>query len=167
MSADEQRKELEKKLAASNAAVVVLIDELDRVEDEDVRAVAQLVKAVGDIRGISYVVAYDPERVVDALGRGNRQDRERTGSLYLEKIIQHPIPLRPLFENDVRSLLELCTVSKSGLPFSSPDGSDDVTKTIVRSISTPREIKRLVGAFSVLNEMTKGEISPSDLLGYC
>ena len=63
---DEERKSLETKIAATRSAIVVLIDELDRVEDGEVRAVAQLVKAVGDIKGISYLVAYDPKRVADA-----------------------------------------------------------------------------------------------------
>ncbi|MGK3151703.1 P-loop NTPase fold protein, partial [Staphylococcus shinii] len=79
LSPQEERRKLEKKLADAKIAVVVLIDELDRVEDDEVRAVAQLVKAIGDIKGISYLVAYDPERVADALGRGSGDDRRRTG----------------------------------------------------------------------------------------
>lgn len=49
LSPDEERKALEKKIAQMQVAVVVLIDELDRVDDDEVRAVAQLVKAAGDM----------------------------------------------------------------------------------------------------------------------
>ena len=79
LTPDIERRSLEKKIAGAKCAVVVLIDELDRIEDDEVRAVAQLIKAVGDIKGVSYLVAYDPDRVVDALGRGNGEERRRSG----------------------------------------------------------------------------------------
>jgi predicted KAP-like P-loop ATPase len=45
--------------------VVVLIDELDRLRDDEVRTVAQLVRAVADFPHVSYVLAYDQRRVED------------------------------------------------------------------------------------------------------
>lgn len=168
LSPHDERRNLEKKLANAKIGVVVLIDELDRVEDDEVRAVAQLVKAIGDIQGISYLVAYDPERVADALGRGSGDDRRRTGESYLEKIIQHPIPLRPLFEHDVKALLDaLLDHHGLSLPENMPDEESKVVEHIRQSALTPRELKRLVGSYAVLDRMLRKEISPADLLGYC
>ncbi len=168
LSPQEERRKLENKLADAKIAVVVLIDELDRVEDDEVRAVAQLVKAIGDIKGISYLVAYDPERVADALGRGSGDDRRRTGEAYLEKIIQHPIPLRPLFTHDVSALLDaLLNHHDLALPADLPDEEEKVVEHIRQSAVTPRELKRLVGSYAVLDRMLRQEISPADLLGYC
>ena len=167
-SPEEERRALERKLHGLNAAVVVLIDELDRVEDEEVQAVAQLIKAIGEIKGISYLVAYDPDRVADALGRGDGMERRQSGQLYLEKIIQHPIPLRPLFDEDVEVLLA-ATIREFGVEF--PEAISEREKRILgelkRQISTPREIKRLVGAFAVIERAIHGEICPFDVLGYC
>jgi hypothetical protein len=168
LSPDEERRSLEVKLAAANIAVVVLIDELDRVEDEEVRAVAQLVKAVGDIKGISYLVAYDPTRVAQALGRGTDADeRRRTGEAYLEKIVQYAIPLRPLFEDDARALLG-SALATYGVVLEAPasDYQRAIIDELIRSARTPREIKRLVGAHAVLEEIVRGEICPYDVLGY-
>lgn len=168
LSASQERKKLEAKLADANIAVVVLIDELDRVEDDEVRAVAQLVKAVGDIKGISYLVAYDPERVAQALGKGTTpEEKQRTGESYLEKIIQFPIPLRPLFEDDARDLL-LYAFRNNGVPMPSATEpyQKDIFDQLVRDIRTPREIKRLIGAYSVLEEIVRGEICPFDVLAY-
>lgn len=167
LSPAEERLSLEKKLKATKTAVVVLIDELDRVEDDDVRAVAQLVKAVGDIRGISYLVAYDPDRVIDALGRGEHEDRRRTGELYLEKIIQHPIPLRPLFAEDARTLLT-AALEDHGVDLLAPqsDPQREMLNHLVEVIETPREVKRLVGSFAVLEHIVRGEICPYDVLAY-
>lgn len=168
LSAEQERHSLERKLDAANVAVVVLIDELDRVEDDDVRAVAQLVKAVGDIKGVSYLVAYDPKRVAEALGRGDGETRRLTGEAYLEKIIQHPVPLRPLNTHDVQSLLA-ALLDHHGLQLPS-DLSDDeaaVLSCVQRAVETPRDLKRLVGAYAVLDRMLRREVSAADLLGYC
>ncbi|MGN7931064.1 P-loop NTPase fold protein [Sphingopyxis sp. 22461] len=165
---DEERVSLEKKLEKLGCAVVVLIDELDRVEDDEVRAVARLIKAVGEIKGLSYLVAYDPERVVEALGRGTPGERRENGARYLEKIVQHQIPLRPLFDDDTRPLLE-AALEQQGLALpDDPEASERIIfDHLVAVIETPREVKRLVGSFAVLEPAVRGEISPYDVLGYC
>jgi hypothetical protein len=163
----EERKALERKIALANIAIVILIDELDRVEDSEVRAVAQLIKAVGDIRGISYLVAYDPARVADALGRGEGDERRRSGYLYLEKIIQLPIPVRPLFADDVDALLQAALTDFGITLARSPDRDREaILNEIKRAVTTAREVKRLIGAFSILEEALRGEICPYDMLGY-
>jgi hypothetical protein len=167
-SPDEERLALERKIAEARCAVVVLIDELDRVEDDEVRAVAQLVKAVGDIKGVSYLVAYDADRVVQALGRGEGDERRRSGEHYLEKIIQHPIPLRPLFTEDTKALLE-AALADHEVEVEEPrtESQRKLLDHLIETIETPREVKRLVGAFSVLKLAVHGEICPYDVLGYC
>lgn len=168
LTAIQERKSLESKLAEVNVAVVVLIDELDRVEDEEVRAVAQLVKAVGDIKGISYLVAYDPDRVAQALGRGSSpEERRKTGESYLEKIIQFPIPLRPMFEGDAKALLlNAMEYNRVELPTADRPHQAEIYEQLLRVVRTPREIKRLIGAYSVLEEIVHGEVCPYDVLAY-
>lgn len=167
-SPEEERATLEAKIRELRCAVVVLIDELDRVEDEDVRAVARLIKAVGEIRGVSYLVAYDPGRVAEALGGGRNARCRAAGESYLEKIIQHPIPLRPLFRDDVKALLDAALADhQAALPDEPTEAEREILDRLLDAISTPREVKRLVGAFAVLEEAVRGEISPFDVLGYC
>ncbi len=164
LSPETERKRLEEKIEKLGCAVVVLIDELDRVEDDDVRAVARLIKAVGEIKGVSYLVAYDPRRVAEALGRGNPEAGER----YIEKIIQHPIPLRPLFVDDTRALLaDSLERFGSTLPAEPSESEQEILDHVIQAIETPREVKRLVGAYSVLEGAVRGEISAYDVLGYC
>jgi hypothetical protein len=168
LSPQDERRNLEKKLENANIAVVVLVDELDRVEDDEVRVVAQLVKAIGDIKGISYLVAYDPDRVADALGRGLGEERRRIGEAYLEKIIQHPIPIRPLFTHEVNDLLDaLLKRNDLELPVEISEEEKKVVAYLRDKAATPRELKRLVGSYAVLYRMLREEISPADLLGYC
>jgi len=166
-SVHERKAKLEKKIASSNLAIVVLVDELDRVERREVRAVAQLVKAIGEVKGISYLVAYDEERVIDALGHGDGPERQKRGSHYLEKIIQYPIPLRPLFIEDVERLLSKIL---DGADFFNPetrtDEQNQIFSWVIRNAKTPRDIKRLIGTFEVLIRPLRHEVCEYDVLGY-
>jgi len=100
------KKELESILAGIQRPIVVLIDELDRVEDHEIRSVAQLVRSVADFPSISYVLAYDPRRVIQALGEGAAEkEREKRGSAYLEKIVQLQVPLPITFGDELITLL--------------------------------------------------------------
>lgn len=161
------RRELEQKIADADVGIVVLIDELDRVEDDEVREVARLIKAVGDIAGISYLVAYDPQRVADALGRGDKEERRHSGEAYLEKIIQYPIPIRPLWERDISHILDaMLDGHNEGLFSSSRKDRQRVYRTVVGAIKTPRDLKRLAGAFEIFWKIGRGEVCPIDVLAY-
>lgn len=73
--------------------VVVLIDDLDRVEDDELRAMLRLVKLVGDLPNVSYVLALDFGRVREVLAGGKALSY---GQAFLEKIFQVPIYLPPI-----------------------------------------------------------------------
>jgi len=169
-SRDESLSALRKKLVAelekSDVPIVVLIDELDRIEDQEIRTVAQLVRSVVDFRGISYVLAYDHHRVVQALGEGDR------GQAYLEKIVQLPFPLPITFTEDIIRLLsaELIPLQQE-LDFPENFQNIERYKTLINIltahvIKTPRDIKRLVGTFHVFGGILNQEVDWIDLLAY-
>lgn len=161
-----QRKAINDLLSNIETPVVVLIDELDRVEDDEVRTVAQLVRAVADFPSISYVLAYDHQRVIEALGGGER------GAAYLEKIVQFPIPLPVMLPTHLRRLFEaqLKAVDADNVivkPLSSQRRYEEALKFLTPSIlKTPRDIKRLVGMYHVLTGMIGNEVDSIDLLAF-
>lgn len=168
------RKKLLKTLTMIDIPIIVMIDELDRIEDEEVRAIAQLVRAVADFPNISYLLAYDPERVIQALGRSSPDgEQRRYGRAYLEKIVQFQIPLPVSLDNEIVDLLtaELTNLGIE-LPSANPWHQNEDYKNLVgllvpNIISNPRDIKRLIGTFHVLEGMMHGEVNWVDLLGYC
>ena len=168
------RSQLTAQLESAGIPVVVLIDELDRVEDAEVKAVAQLVRSVADFPGISYVLAYDQQRVIEALG-ADAPDAERNerGRSYLEKIVQLQIPLPVTFNEEIERLLtaELTSLaSEVGLPaeFKTSPRFQYFNQILVQHvISTPRDVKRLIGTLHAIGGMVRGEVDPIDLLGYC
>lgn len=78
-----QRDAIREELRRAKARLAVFIDDLDRLTDEEVRDVAQLVKLIADFPNVVYVLAYDRARVEAALG----------GNGYVEKIVQVPLDL--------------------------------------------------------------------------
>lgn len=166
------RKKLNKLLEELAVPIIVLIDELDRIEDHEIRAVAQLVRSVADFPGISYVLAYDPKRVIQALGEGASPDaREQRGSAYLEKIVQLQIPLPVVLGDELARMLnaELVALGQ-GLPtnFQTIERYQRLSKILLGGmIQTPRDISRLVGIFHAISGMVRDEVDAIDLLGYC
>ncbi|MFJ6024254.1 P-loop NTPase fold protein [Brevundimonas sp. NPDC092305] len=152
------------------APVVVLIDELDRVEDGEVRTMAQLIRSVADFPNISYLLAYDAQRVAEALA-GAPNDPHGRGRSYLEKIVQLPIPLPILLPAELVQLIrieitrvhQLLGVKTEDLR---PGDHDRIIEVIVPDLaSTPRDIKRMVGAYHALAGMLLQEVDLADVLG--
>jgi hypothetical protein len=168
MSLNALRVQLKKELEELDVPVVVLIDEIDRVEDGEIRTVAQLVRSVVDFRGISYVLAYDPDRVIEALGAGKRE----SGRAYLEKIVQLQIPIPVTFDNEIIRLLTanlnaLETALQLPQNFAEAERFEVLMQLLAGDvIRTPRDIRRLTDTFHVLIGMLHGEVDWIDLLAY-
>jgi hypothetical protein len=160
-------------LNAAAAPIVVMIDEIDRVEDGEVRTIAQLVRSVADFPSISYVLAYDADRVVQALGSGSRaKERVQRGRDYLEKIVQFQIPIPVTFDAEIERLVttELVELSDQLGIADSIDGNRryrDLLSILAGDlIRTPRDIRRLISKFRVIAAMLHDEVDWVDLLGY-
>lgn len=154
--------------------IVVLIDEVDRLDDGEVLEIMRLVKAVADFPNVSYLIAYDVDRVVEALGASARttEDAGNRGRAYLEKIVQHQVFLPALFEAELIEMFRSevkAVASEAQFPVSrySEDRYTVVENAIVPTlIRTPRDLKRCVGIFRTLYLMVGGEVNWIDLLGY-
>jgi predicted KAP-like P-loop ATPase len=95
-SALEQKAAIDDLLRDHNEVLVVVIDDIDRLEQAEVRDIVRLVRLVGDFPNVVYVLAYSTDVVARALGTG-RGDEARViadGYAYLEKIVQvtHAVP---------------------------------------------------------------------------
>lgn len=166
------RSKLRAALEAVRAPLIVLIDELDRVEDDEVKTVARLIRSVLDFPQISYVVGYDHDRVVQALGstsRGTRRERVERGRAYLEKIVQIAIPLPITESSELKALFEaeLHGLSLDPASVDAARLTAMVNLLIPGVIQTPRDVKRVIGVLRVLRPMVEGEVDTVDLIGYC
>ncbi|MEE4190265.1 MAG: P-loop NTPase fold protein [Halieaceae bacterium] len=163
---------ISRELSLIKFPIVVLIDELDRVEDREVRAVAQLVKAVAAFPNVSYLVAYDWHRVTEALGSDHKADTNR-GQAYLEKIVQFQVDMPRIHKQKITEIfsLELSQIladgSESTLQVHEKRYIELVDYCIPDLISTPRDIKKTLGSYRALLGLMEGDIDQIDLLAYC
>lgn len=97
----EQRERVVEALGASKRRIVIIIDDIDRLSNEQIRQVFQLVTAVAKFPNTTYLLSFDREIVSRALeavqsGRGDE---------YLEKIIQLPIHIPDVSVNRLINVL--------------------------------------------------------------
>ncbi|ELC8410234.1 NTPase KAP [Clostridium perfringens] len=69
-------------LKAYNKKIVITIDDIDRLEDDEIKEIFRLVRAVGDFNNIIYLLAFDDEKVCKVFS---------SGPDYIDKIINIPI----------------------------------------------------------------------------
>lgn len=167
------RKKILSDLEKVSVPIIVLIDEIDRVDDEEIRVVAQLVRSVADFPSISYILAYDATRVIQALGAGkNEIEVQERGRGYLEKIVQLQIPLPVTFSDEVGRFLteSLGSLEGNSAPpknFENVQRYQDILALISTDlISTLRDVQRLISTYQVLKSMLVDEVDWIDLLAY-
>ncbi len=90
-SASAQRRAIRSSLRRHAQRIVVLIDDLDRLNPHEVGEVLRLVKLVADLPGVVHILSYDRRRVERSLNTLGSDD----GNAYLQKIVQASICVPP------------------------------------------------------------------------
>lgn len=148
-------------LEKSGKRFLVTIDDIDRLTDEEVTSIMRMVKTVGQLPNVVYLLSYDRNKIFEAFEETSAQD----GPRYAEKIIQHEIELpRPSKESMLRILDEEISFL---LTSANPDESrwfTIVSDGIRRWIEKPRDVLRLANAVKFSWPALEGEIDPADLL---
>jgi hypothetical protein len=129
----------------SSFRIVVLIDDLDRLDPQDTVEVLRLVKAVADFPAITYLLAYDRDVIADAITKSSLAD---DGHAYLEKIIQFSFKVPPLEPFQLRRWLtdEIDSIFPNVYEKGSERASAVLDHWAGRLLKTPRDIKRLLFA---------------------
>lgn len=88
-------------LKKQDKRILVVLDDIDRLSNEQIRYIFQLITSVAKFPNTTYLLIFDKEIVVEALKgvqSGNGQD-------YLEKVIQMPIQISHIRRGDLRKVL--------------------------------------------------------------
>lgn len=87
----ELKERIEKILDQSDKKIVVIMDDIDRLNKEEIQAVFRLIKLTADFPNTIYLLSFDIERVSEALAE--KYGSKEAGRSFLEKIIQVSLPL--------------------------------------------------------------------------
>lgn len=90
-----------KLLQKQSNRILVVIDDIDRLSNEQIRQVFQLVTSVAKFPNTIYLLVFDKDIVVKAL----EAVQEGSGKDYLEKIIQMPIQIPDIRPDKLRLIL--------------------------------------------------------------
>lgn len=146
VSAKKQR--LEKELLKYDGRVVVIIDDIDRLPNDQVRMVFQLVASLAKLPKINYLLSFDEEVVTRALSEVQKCD----GAEYLEKVVQVPVRLPSISSGDLeRMLLNDINAIFKAFAYRREDLDDkrwdSVCLTFLKNrFTTIREIRRFTNA---------------------
>lgn len=169
-SLEDLRSRLAEALAKAEKRIVVLVDDVDRLDKHETHTLFRLIKACADFPNVCYVLAFDDVPVARALGERYGAGDEVSGRAFLEKIIQVPLKLPVAMKEDLRSL---CfhqvdqAITAAGVELTREDVGVFVSgfdRGASIRLDTPRAAKRYGNGLMFALAMLKGEVNIVDLL---
>jgi predicted KAP-like P-loop ATPase len=167
---EESKKRVEEALIKANIKIVVFIDDIDRLDKDELHAIFRLVKLNADFSNIVYVLAFDEKMVASAISQRFGNGEVEAGESFLEKIIQVPLKIpvaQPTaLKNFTLKLVEEILNSKE-VEVSDNELSrfvNEFTNNILVALDTPRLAVRYSNSISFSLPLLNGEINVVDLL---
>ena len=167
---NELRKRVENELQNAKKRILVLIDDVDRLEKTEIHTLFRIVKLTADFKYTSYILAFDKDVVATSLQDRYSSTMHNAGEAFLEKIIQIPLHL-PSIEKQV--LREFCFQGiDEAVRLAEIDLSQVQIQDFVNSFSyafddcltTPRKAKLYGNILLFALPILKDEVNPVDLM---
>lgn len=144
--------------------IIIVIDDIDRLSNDEIKLVFQLVNAVAKFPNTIYLLSFDKEIVARALTEVQQCDGEK----YLEKIIQVPIEI-PEASNDylweaLFARLNEVLSSHKGIIYEQEYWGKIFSECASKYIYNIRDIVRLINVLNVKADMIGEEVNFADLV---
>lgn len=161
------KKKVSEALKEKNRKLIVVIDDIDRLSNQEIRMIFQLVNSLASFPNTIYVLSFDYDIVTRAL---KEVQNCTDGGEYLEKIVQVPfeIPtasaerIGQVFLNELEEVLSEGEYQKE---FEDNEYFMRVFWNVLRlDLDSIRSAKRLLNAFRLKQSAMSGELNWIDLL---
>lgn len=93
--------ELNELLKQQKHKIIIIIDNISRLYDHEIKQIFQIVKSMGDYTNTTYLLSFDKQQVIHAIDRVDH----RGGKEFVEKIIQLPFEVPAILHQDLESIL--------------------------------------------------------------
>ncbi len=165
------RESLKKDLAEAakgSLPIVMVIDDVDRLEDEEIRTLFKMVRVCADFPNVHYLLLFDKRQVARALApKGGEED----GAEFIEKIVNVAFDL-PADTADMRKALlreELAPILALARDDSAKTRVDEIVdKVLCKALDTLRAVKRYAAAAESLGlgmvDASGANYDPADFL---
>lgn len=164
-SLEKTRDQLIKELKKTNCKIIVVIDDIDRLTNEQIRDIFQLVKQVANFPNVIYLLSMDREIVCRALHEVQKVD----GHEYLDKIIQIPIEIPELRKSKLHDILiQKLDSIVSSLPKKINIDSNYFRQVfqncVIPYVGTLRDVNKIINTLQFRFEVLFDETSFEDML---
>lgn len=161
-SLEEQKKEISKCMAKCGKRLLIIIDDIDRLDSSEIHTLFRLIRQVADFPNTIYLLAMDPHVVAKSLCTyyGNKIE---DGFNFIDKIVQVPIHLPRIQKSRIIALLsdtlrQLVDLDKQEKDFT------ETCDTLSKILTTPRTIVRYGNQLSFVLPILKEQVNLRDLL---
>ncbi|CAM5683114.1 Energy-coupling factor transporter ATP-binding protein EcfA2 OS=Streptomyces griseomycini OX=66895 GN=FHS37_007833 PE=4 SV=1 [Streptomyces griseomycini] len=170
-SASAAKRKAEDALRQADQPVLVVMDDLDRLTPDELLLVFKLVRLVGHLPNVYYLISFDEQTLLDVLQRsdlvGNSEARARD---FLEKIIQVRLDLPAFRERDAAAMSTRALnaiLDSHGLSMSPGEErrfSEAYFRHLQDRLQTPRAVKRYFGQADATLGSLAGNVDLVDFL---
>lgn len=152
-------------LKNQNQKIIVIIDDIDRLNNEQIRLIFQLVNCVAGFPNMIYLLSFDKSVVVRAL----EDEQKCDGEEYLEKIIQVPFDVPEAKKSDVHQLLfdQLNNLWFEEIPcenYEKEYWSKVYNSCLSPLLNTIRDVNRVINVYKFKYGLLHSETNCIDLL---
>lgn len=149
---------------SSKGKILIIIDDIDRLNSEEIRQIFQVIKTVAEFPNVVFLLSFDKKVVVQVL----QKIQNLPGEEYLEKIIQAqfdiPYPEKELLSSLLSNKLELLFSNYDKGFMEDQYWRDIFSNGISQLTDTPRDINRFVNSLDVTYPSVFGEVNPIDFI---
>ncbi len=161
-SLSELKKKASEAIVKSGKHLIVMIDDVDRLDKEELHTVMRLIRQVADFDNCIYIISMDVDMVAKSIadyhGNGTLQD----GRKFIDKIVQVPITLPKVPQCDMFRLVRDSLADT--LQDSVEDKQlDEISHALLPFIGTYRELKRYCNQLAFILPSILGEVNIQDL----
>ena len=160
-----KKKEVTEALLEQQQKLIVIIDDIDRLNNNQIRSIFQLVNSLAGFPNMIYLLSFDREVVARALSEEQNCDGEE----YLEKIIQVPFDIPEAKQDLVHKVLfdKLDKLWFGDNPCS--DFEEDYWNSIFNHCISPfiksiRDVNRIINVYQFKYALVRDETNGIDLL---
>lgn len=165
------RRAAESALTALDQPIVVIVDDIDRLQGDELLTLFKVIRLVGRLPNIHYLIAFDDETVTDVLtGQSITSGKAQRALTFLEKIVQIRVDIPPLHATEIDRLVnEACerAFSDAGIAISSAEKERFASvyhRHLRGHLAQPRQIKRLFSQVQATLPLVAGEVNAVDFV---
>jgi hypothetical protein len=161
-----------KALEGLPAPILVTVDDLDRLAPDELLMVFKLVRFLGRLPNVYYLLCYDEDTLLDVLMQTDlaRNSRRRAQD-YLEKMVQVRLDVPPIREQQARDLFYSAineVLRRHAINLDRPDWdllNDSYRRTLRFRLRTPRSVSRFAAQLDALLPSVASDVYFPDFVG--